>query len=113
MTQATQLGRPHSNIWEEMFRLFADIRQCQHIYFAGCHDAGYVTMLTPYTGKCDRITLIKGASFHREFENLGLPIKELPSIFMSTPPIIAIPRFAANNSTGFAPGRTTCEAVKV
>lgn len=68
----------------EMFRLYADMNQCRHIYFAGCHDSGYGSLLTPYRGRSDRITLLKAAGFHREFEELGLPIKELPSVFMST-----------------------------
>ena len=68
-----------------MFRLFADLNQCRHIYFAGCHDTGYGSLLTPYRGRGDRITLIKAAGFHREFEALDLPIRELPSVFMSTP----------------------------
>lgn len=68
----------------EMFRLYADMNQCRHIYFAGCHDTGYGSLLTPYRGRSDRITLLKAAGFHREFEELGLPIKELPSVFMST-----------------------------
>lgn len=68
-----------------MFRLFADLNQCRHIYFAGCHDTGFGSLLTPYRGRGDRITLIKAASFHRDFESLNLPIKELPSVFMSTP----------------------------
>lgn len=67
-----------------MFRLYADMNQCRHIYFAGCHDTGYGSLLTPYKGKSDRITLIKAAGFHREFEELGLPVKEMPSVFMST-----------------------------
>ncbi|KAJ5882698.1 uncharacterized protein N7473_011132 [Penicillium subrubescens] len=69
----------------EMFRLFADSNQCRHIYFAGCHDTGFGSLLTPYRGRSDRITLIKAASFHREFKDLGLPIRELPSVFKSTP----------------------------
>ncbi|KAH8698469.1 hypothetical protein BGW36DRAFT_339586 [Talaromyces proteolyticus] len=69
----------------EMFRLFADNSQCKHIFFAGCHDVGYLSMLTPYRGKSDRVTLLKAASFHQEFENLNLPIRELPSCFRSTP----------------------------
>lgn len=68
-----------------MFRLFADINQCKHIFFAGCHDAGYLSLLTPYRGMSDRITLLKGAYFHPEFESLKLSISELPSVFMSTP----------------------------
>lgn len=70
---------------QEMFRLFVDLNQCRHIYFAGCHDTGYGSLLTPYRGRSDRITLIKAAGFHREFEALDLPIRELPSVFMSTP----------------------------
>lgn len=68
-----------------MFRLFVELNQCRHIYFAGCHDTGFGSLLTPYRGRSDRITLIKAASFHRDFENFGLPIKELPSVFMSGP----------------------------
>lgn len=68
-----------------MFRLFADINQCKHTFFAGCHDAGYLSMLTPYRGMSDRITLLKGASFHPEFRTLGLSISEMPSVFMSSP----------------------------
>ena len=68
----------------EMFRLFADNNQCKHIFFAGCHDSGYSNLLTPYRGRTDRITLLKGAGFHSEYERLDLPVRELPSVFMST-----------------------------
>lgn len=68
-----------------MFRLFADNTQCKHIFFAGCHDTGYLSLLTPYIGKRDRITLLKGASFHPEFKTLDLPIREMPNVFMSAP----------------------------
>ncbi|GLA52249.1 hypothetical protein AnigIFM63604_009091 [Aspergillus niger] len=69
----------------EMFRLFADNSQCKHIFFAGCHDSGYSNLLTPYRGRTDRITLLKAANFHSEYERLGLPVRELPALFMSTP----------------------------
>ncbi|KAJ5544183.1 hypothetical protein N7494_005462 [Penicillium frequentans] len=68
----------------EMFRLFVDLNQCRHIYFAGCHDTGFASFLTPYRAS-DRITLIKAASLHRDFEDLKLPIRELPSVFISNP----------------------------
>ncbi|KOC10822.1 hypothetical protein AFLA70_137g002681 [Aspergillus flavus AF70] len=74
----------------EMFRLFADNNQCKHIFFAGCHDAGYLSLLTPYRGKADRITLIKTASFHPEYDKLGLPVREISAVFTSTsasPPV--------------------------
>lgn len=73
-----------STLDAEIFRLFVDLNQCRHIYFAGCHDTGFGSLLTPHRGS-DKITLIKAASFHREFEGFNLPIKELPSVFMSTP----------------------------
>lgn len=68
-----------------MFRLFADINQCKHIFFAGCHDVGYLSFLMPYRGMAERITLLKGPSFHPEFRTLGLLISEIPSVFMSSP----------------------------
>src|SRR5450432_797956 len=67
-----------------MFRLFADNSQCKHIFFAGCHDAGYLSLLTPYRGRVDQITLIKAASFHPEYHALDLPVVELPFVFRST-----------------------------
>lgn len=72
-----------NSLFTEMFRLFADNNQCKHIFFAGCHDTGYLSLLTPYRGKSDRITLLRAAGFHAEFERLGLPIKELPEVFPS------------------------------
>ncbi|KAJ5873656.1 Zinc finger CCCH-type [Penicillium subrubescens] len=80
----------------EMFRLFADSNQCRHIYFAGCHDSGFGSLLTPYRGRGDRITLIRAASFHGDFEELGLPIRELPSVFKSTPVASTKPIATAN-----------------
>ncbi|GIK00135.1 hypothetical protein Aspvir_004154 [Aspergillus viridinutans] len=46
---------------------------------------GYLSLLTPYIGKRNRITLLKAASFHPEFKTLDLPIRELPEVFMSAP----------------------------
>ncbi|KAL1983837.1 hypothetical protein VTN96DRAFT_9838 [Rasamsonia emersonii] len=69
----------------ETFQLFVDNNQCKHIFFAGCHDVGYLSLLTPYQGKADRVTLIKAASIQPEFESLDLPIREIPSVFRSTP----------------------------
>ncbi|KAJ5180585.1 Zinc finger CCCH-type [Penicillium capsulatum] len=101
----------------ELFRLFVDLNQCRHIYFAGCHDTGFGSLLTPYRGRGERITLLKAASFHRDFESLNLPIKELPSVFMSTPLNTSVPNIpkqvlpintkAANASTNGA--RVVCK----
>ncbi|KAI1078537.1 hypothetical protein F5B20DRAFT_571542 [Whalleya microplaca] len=69
-----------------MLRLFAENAQCKHIYFAACHDVGYVSELTPYRGNRERITLLTtpGLLFHDEFTKLGLGIEELPGVFRTT-----------------------------
>lgn len=69
----------------EMFRLFAENSQCKHIFFAGCHDVGYLSMLTPYVGKSDRISLIRGAYVHPDFQNLQLRFEDFPGVFRSFP----------------------------
>ncbi|KFA50981.1 hypothetical protein S40293_07268 [Stachybotrys chartarum IBT 40293] len=70
-----------------MLQLYADNLQCKHIYFAGCHDVGYVADLTPYRGNSDRFTLIRSMSsdFHAEFTRLGFNIEEFPGVFRSSP----------------------------
>ncbi|KAJ3454344.1 hypothetical protein MRS44_018238 [Fusarium solani] len=70
-----------------ILRLYADNAQCKHIYFAACHDVGYVSDLTPYRGDQDRFTLIRTPSllFHKEFEKLGMNIEELHGVFRQTP----------------------------
>ncbi|KAI3394921.1 hypothetical protein diail_2093 [Diaporthe ilicicola] len=70
----------------EMLRLYAENAQCKHIYFAACHDAGYVSQLTPYRGQKDRFTLIRtsGLHFHDEFTKLGFGIEDLPGVFRPT-----------------------------
>ncbi|KAK1143573.1 hypothetical protein N8T08_006183 [Aspergillus melleus] len=45
---------------------------------------GYLSMLTPYRGKSNRITLIKAASFHPEYAKLDIPVRELPAVFMNS-----------------------------
>lgn len=65
----------------EMFSLFAENSQCKHIYFAGCHDVGYLSLLTPYQGNRDRITLINTAAFHPQFATLDMKVEEFPRVF--------------------------------
>ena len=68
-----------------MFRLFAENAQCKHIYFAGCHDVGYISELTPYVGNRDRITLVRSTTFHQEFSKLGMRTESFQNIFRLTP----------------------------
>ncbi|ROV94088.1 hypothetical protein VMCG_08248 [Cytospora schulzeri] len=69
-----------------LLSFYAENMQCKHIYFAACHDSGYVSELMKYRGHHDRFTLIRtsGLLFHDEFTKLGLGIEELPGVFRST-----------------------------
>ncbi|KAM4063667.1 putative ccch zinc finger dna binding protein [Hirsutella rhossiliensis] len=66
-----------------MMNLWAENTQCKHIYFAACHDVGYISDLVPYMGNYGRFTLINtpGVKFHDEFTKLDLGIEELPGVF--------------------------------
>ena len=70
-----------------LLRLYADNTQCKHIYFAGCHDAGYITELTPFTGNSSKFTLVKtpGIRFHDQFAKLGMGTEEFRSVFRHAP----------------------------
>jgi hypothetical protein len=72
-----------ANFPSEMFHLPADNSQCKHIFIAGCHDAGYLSLLTPYRGKADQITLIKAGYFNPEYYALDLSVVDIPSVFWS------------------------------
>lgn len=79
-----------------MFRLFVENLQCKHIFFGGCHDTGYLSLLTPFRGKADRITLLKAASYHSEFHSLHLDVQDVSSLFR----IISLDEYAVNGSLG-------------
>lgn len=70
-----------------MLNLYAENSQCKHIYFAACHDGGYISDLTAYIGNKERFTLINspGVQFHKEYLKLGMGIEELPGVFLSMP----------------------------
>jgi hypothetical protein len=70
-----------------LLSFYADNAQCQHMYFAGCHDVGYISELTPHKGNRARFTLINTPSikFHTEFTKLGMDVEELPDVFRRTP----------------------------
>ena len=68
-----------------MFRQFVENAQCRHIYFAACHDVGYLAELTPYSGNRDRITLVRTPAFHYEFSKLGMRVEDFPNIFRTMP----------------------------
>ncbi|KLP03355.1 uncharacterized protein FFB20_02132 [Fusarium fujikuroi] len=70
-----------------ILRLYADNAQCKHIYFAACHNVGYISNLIPFRGNRERFTLIQTPSmlFHKEFDRLSMNVKELPGVFRHVP----------------------------
>lgn len=65
----------------ESFKLAVEDSSCSHILYAACHDASYLSQLTPYTGARDKITLVQGADFNSEFHKFGLNVTQFPTIF--------------------------------
>ncbi|ROW03856.1 hypothetical protein VPNG_07250 [Cytospora leucostoma] len=58
--------------------------RCKHVFFAGCHDEGYVSFLNPY--KLDRnisprITLIETYSTSPKYYDMGFTMVKFPEIF--------------------------------
>ena len=68
-----------------LFRQFVDNTQCRHIYFAGCHDVGYINELLPHKNNREKITLVKNYATHPEFTRLGMRLEDFPGIFRTTP----------------------------
>jgi len=70
-----------------LLRLYADNAQCKHIYFAACHDVGYISELTPFMGNSSKFTLVNtpGIRFHDEFTKLGMGIEEFRGVFRHSP----------------------------
>ncbi|KAL6800549.1 hypothetical protein J3E68DRAFT_435836 [Trichoderma sp. SZMC 28012] len=90
-----------------MLNLYAENSQCKHIYFAACHDGGYVSDLTTYIGNKERLTLIDSPSvkFHNEYRKLGMVIEKLPGVFLSMP----LDAMFVSNSSRSGPASTVAE----
>ncbi|KAF2773852.1 hypothetical protein EJ03DRAFT_360974 [Teratosphaeria nubilosa] len=58
--------------------------QCKHIYFAGCHDVGYINELTQHAANKDRITLVKGPPMHHHFTKLDKSDARAPVPFQTS-----------------------------
>lgn len=57
---------------------------CRHIFFAGCHDEGYVTFLSPYKHDqkiAPKITLLETHGTRPKFYDLGFRMTKFPLIF--------------------------------
>ncbi|KAK3658468.1 hypothetical protein LTR56_001879 [Elasticomyces elasticus] len=67
-----------------LFRHFIEDARCKQVYFAGCHDTGYVAELTQHAASRDRITLVKHYAFHYHFSNLSMREVSLGEVFRTT-----------------------------
>ncbi|GAB1317864.1 CCCH zinc finger DNA binding protein [Madurella fahalii] len=70
-----------------LLHLYAESAQCKHIYFAACHDVGYISELMPFVGNSAKFTLVNspGIRFHDEFTKLGMGIEEFRGVFRHAP----------------------------
>ncbi|KAI1272607.1 hypothetical protein F5Y07DRAFT_288549 [Xylaria sp. FL0933] len=84
-----------------LLNLYAENLQCKHIYFAACHDVGYLSELTRFRGDRNRVTLLRssGLLFHDQFLKLDLGIEELPGVFR-TVPLDGPTLYTKSNSSG-------------
>lgn len=81
--------------WEETadlklraaLNLYATNPQCKHIYFAGCHDGGYITDLATYSGVKERFTLVTSSDikFQNDYKRLDMGIEKIPGLFQPVP----------------------------
>ncbi|KAF5230810.1 hypothetical protein FANTH_13703 [Fusarium anthophilum] len=96
-----------------ILRLYADNAQCKHIYFAACHDVGYVSDLIPFRGNRERSTLIRtpSALFHKEFHRLGMNVEELPGVFRYVP--LTYASSTAQAKTSLTPSNNISKFVSV
>ncbi|KAH7366935.1 hypothetical protein B0T11DRAFT_49179 [Plectosphaerella cucumerina] len=83
-----------------LLSLYAENGQCKHIYFAACHDVGYISDLTPHTGNTRRFTLIDAhcIRFQKEFTKLGMGIEHFPGVFRNSPLDLATAYRPPNNN---------------
>lgn len=68
---------------KETLRLYLPIAQCQHVFFAPCHDNGYLPVLESYRKDRQRITLIETRPSEPGFKNLDMTQISIPNVFRS------------------------------
>ncbi|KAH9864118.1 hypothetical protein J1614_010052 [Plenodomus biglobosus] len=65
----------------EQFKLASEDTACSHILFAACHNAAYLSQLVPFSGACEKITLVQGAGWNQEYDQFALGVTEFPTVF--------------------------------
>jgi hypothetical protein len=78
-------GKEHADHkLREYLRLYLSNVQCKRVYFAGCHDTGYIPVLEEYssdTTQATKITLIETRNYDRRFTRLGLGKTSMEEVF--------------------------------
>jgi hypothetical protein len=72
----------------ETFRLFVENKQCKHIIFGGCHDNGYLPMISQCQYRADivaRMSLLETTQAERQYFQLGMPLVNFSSVFREEP----------------------------
>jgi hypothetical protein len=81
-------GKEHADHkLRELLRFHLANTQCKHIYFAGCHDKGYIPVLEEYSNvakQAARITLIETTKYDHGFARLGFKTAVMADLFSST-----------------------------
>lgn len=92
---------------------------CKHVFFAGCHDSGYVSFLNPYKHErshAEKVTLIETHNTNPHYRSLGFGMTSFPGIFRSEDFPQAPLRMPTTINTSSAPpglnGRTTPPSVQ-
>jgi hypothetical protein len=76
------------NKLRRMFNFYYNNIQCKKIFFAGCHDTGYIHDLEEKRGTEEserRIVLLETTPAEPQFRQLGFPITHFDNVFRSKP----------------------------
>ncbi|KAF2468511.1 uncharacterized protein BDR25DRAFT_290224 [Lindgomyces ingoldianus] len=85
---------------KEMFKLAAEDSNCDHILYAACHDTSYLSLMVPYSGMKNKITLVQSAGFSSEFLQFSLNVTQFPTVFRwSELPSVALSSAIKSNGT--------------
>jgi hypothetical protein len=83
-------GKEHADHkLREHLRFYLSDVQCKHVYFAGCHDTGYIPVLEEYSSistQAARITLVETGNYDRGFTRLGLGRTSMAEVFNAVQP---------------------------
>lgn len=85
---------------------------CKHVFFAGCHDSGYVSFLSPYKHDpviASKLTLIESYNTNPNYYDLGFRMTSFPKVFRQQDfaQMDALPRITTNPRDKHSPPTST------